>query len=81
MKIQQVQFPLNLGTADELRIVIEKSIAYYTLIDNNQTTFISNEVQIPYRILYSNRLLLGEQQDTEAITNLVVNLLGVTLVD
>jgi hypothetical protein len=81
MKIQEIQFPLNLGTADELNIIVSEGFVYYNLVDTNQTTILINGPEIPYKVLYSNRLQLEEgQTDVDIINSMVIELLGVKIV-
>lgn len=91
MKIQEVQFPLNIGIADELRIHIgqetENSInVHYVLLDTNQTTEAIEGKQVPYKSLYSDKLVVTGNDytsykiDNNYINELVVNLLGVTVI-
>ena len=63
MKIQEVQFPLNIGSADELRIHMgeetENSInVHYVLLDTDQTTEMVGGQQIPYKALHSDKLVV-----------------------
>ena len=81
MKIEPIQFPLNLGTADELKIVFSQETVYYNLVDTSKITVVPNGPEIPYKILYSDKLVLEKQEDAETINNLVINLLGVTVID
>jgi hypothetical protein len=81
MKIEEIHFPLNLGTADELNIIVSEGFAYYNLVDTNQTTSMPNGPEVPYRVLYSNRLQLEEgQTDVDAINSMIIELLGVEVI-
>lgn len=93
MKIQPIEFPLGIGTADELRVYVredletENSITiHYALLDTDQTTHITDEQQIPSKTLYSNKLIVtgndyvSYKVDSNYINELVVNLLGVTVI-
>jgi hypothetical protein len=81
MKIQEIQFPLNLGTADELNIIVSEGFAHYNLVDTSQTTILTTGPEIPYKVLYSNRLQLEEgQTDVDTINNMIIELLGVKLI-
>lgn len=79
MKIQPIEFPLGIGTADELRIIVDKGVAYYNLVDTTKTTVMSNGPEIPYKILYSDTLKLEEGQ--ENVDSLIINLLGVNVIE
>ena len=91
MKIQEVQFPLNIGSADELRIHMgeetENSInVHYVLLDTDQTTEMVGGQQIPYKALHSDKLVVtgndyvSYKVDSNYINELVVNLLGITVI-
>ena len=81
MKIQEVQFPLNIGAADELRVIVGGSNAYYSLEDTSQTSTLPDGSTLPFKTLYTNKLALGNDQVTEEqAKELIINLLGVTLV-
>jgi hypothetical protein len=81
MTIQPIEFPLNIGTANKLNIIVSEGVVYYNLVDTSQTTPMPNGPDVPYRILYSNRLQLEEgQTDTDIINNMVIELLGVEIV-
>lgn len=91
MKIQEIQFPLNIGTADELRIHIGQESendstinVHYVLLDTNQTTDVIEGRQLPYKSIYSDKIVVTGNDyaaykiDNNYINQLVVNLLGVT---
>ena len=81
MKIQPVEFPLGIGTADELRIIVDKGVAYYNLVDTTKTTVMPNDVEFAFKVLYSSSLKLEEgQTDTDTINSLIINLLGVVVI-
>jgi hypothetical protein len=93
MKIQEIQFPLNLGIADELRVFTREDletensiIAHYILIDTTKTTDLGGGQQLPYKVLHSNKILVeGEdyltyKQDSNSINNYISNLLGVNII-
>lgn len=91
MKIQEVQFPLNIGSADELRIHMgeetENSInVHYVLLDTDQTTEMVGGQQIPYKALHSDKLVVtgndyvSYKVDSNYVNELVVSLLGVTVI-
>lgn len=93
MKIQQVQFPLNIGIADELRVYVredsetEDSITiHYVLLDTDQTTHVTEQQQLPHKTLYSDKLVVTGNDytsykiDNSYINELVVNLLGVIVI-
>ena len=81
MKIEEIHFPLNLGTADELNIIVSEGFAYYNLVDTTQTTTLTSGSEIPYRVLYSNRLQLEEgQTDVDVINSMIIELLGVEVI-
>jgi hypothetical protein len=79
MKIQPIEFPLGIGTADELRVVVSEGIAYYNLVDTSKTYIMSDGTELGFKLLHSNRLKLEEgQEDAES---LIINLLGVTIIE
>lgn len=80
MKIQEVTFPLGIGVADELRVAVDKGTVYYNLVDTKQTTVMTNGPELTFKILHSNRIVPDNSQITEEqAKNLVISLLGVTL--
>lgn len=79
MKIQPIEFPLNIGTADELVIIISEGVAYYKLIDTTKITVTSDGRESKYKLLYSDKLILEEGQ--EDADSLIINLLGVVVLD
>lgn len=91
MKIQEIQFPLNIGSADELRIHIgeetESSInVHYVLLDTDQTTEMVGGHQVPYKALYSDKLVVtgndyvSYKVNSNYINDLVISLLGVVVI-
>lgn len=81
MKIQEVQFPLNIGSADELRVIIGGKTAYYSLEDTSQTSLLLDGSILPFKVLYTNKLVLDNDQVTEdKAIDLVISTLGVTLI-
>lgn len=81
MTIQPIEFPLNIGTADKLNIIVSEGVVYYNLVDTTQTTSMINGPEVPYRVLYSNRLQLEEgQEDINIINNMIIELLGVEVI-
>lgn len=94
MKIQEIQFPLNLGIADELRVFTREDletetsiVVHYILVDTTKTTDIGQGQQIPYKVMYSDKTVIeGEdylayKQDPDSINNYIANLLGVTPIE
>lgn len=94
MKIQPIQFPLNIGTADELRVFIREDletensiVTHFALIDTNQTQEIVAGQQLPYKPLYTDKTTiegddyLTYKQDPNSINNYIANLLGVTPIE
>lgn len=90
MTIQPVQFPLNIGTATELRIIVlehtetENSIkVHYHLVDTTKDTLMLNGPSLPYRVMHGNTILLAGQDylnykaDENSVETLVINRLGV----
>ena len=93
MKIQQIQFPLNLGIADELRVFTrddletENSITvHYILIDTTKTTDIGHGQEIPYKVMHSDKTIiegdnyLKYKENTNYITEIIITKLGVALI-
>jgi hypothetical protein len=81
MTIQPIEFPLNIGTANKLNIIVSEGVVYYNLVDTSQTTLMPNGPEVPYRVLYSNRLQLEEgQTDVNVINNMIIELLGVEVI-
>lgn len=83
MKIQPIQFSLEIGIADELRVIVNENVAYYNLVDTNKETIMPNGRKFEFKVLYSSTLILNEDQvaDVEKATDAVVKLLGVTLIE
>ena len=82
MKIQEISFPLGLGIADELLIVVSNGIAYYKLIDTSKMVVEKEGKKTGHKILYSDTLVLSEeQQNLETVNNIIINLLGVTVIE
>ena len=94
MKIQPIEFPLNIGTANELRTYIREDletensvVTYYSLIDTDQVQELPSGQQVPYRPLHINKILIeGEdftshKQDPNFLINHVASYLGVTLIE
>jgi len=80
MKIQEIQFPLNIGSADELRVILSNGTAYYSLEDTSQTSVLLDGSILPFKVLYTNKMILENDQITEEqARDLIINLLGVTL--
>jgi hypothetical protein len=79
MKIQPIEFPLGIGTADELRIIVDKGVAYYNLVDTTKTTVMYDDIEFAFKVLYSSSLKLEEGQ--EDADSLIINLLGVTVIE
>lgn len=79
MKIEPIQFPLGMGIADELRIVVSEGVAYYNLVDTTKTTVMSDDVEFAFKVLHSSSLKLEEGQ--EDADSLIINLLGVTVIE
>jgi hypothetical protein len=92
MKIQPIQFPLNIGTATDLEIHVlehtenETSVnVHFHLLDVNLTTVILGGTILPHRRLYANNMVLQGQDfidykaNPETLTTLIVNMLGVTV--
>jgi len=81
MTIQPIEFPLNIGTADKLNITVSEGVVYYNLVDTTQTTSMPTGPEVPFRVLYLNKLQLEEgQEDIESINNMIIQLLGVEVV-
>lgn len=79
MKIQPIEFPLGIGTANELRIIVDQGVAYYNLVDTTKTTVMSNDIEFSFKVLHSSSLKLEEGQ--EDADSLIINLLGVTVIE
>ena len=82
MKIEKVDFPLNIGTADTLRVIVNNGFVYYSLLDTNQKTLIIGGEPLNYKVLYSNKLEIGdEQKDYNLVENMIIDILGVKLIN
>lgn len=94
MKIQEIQFPLNIGTADELRVFTREdletensTVIPFVLVDTTKTTDIVGGQQLPYKVLHSAKTTiegddyLTYKQDPDSINNYIANLLGVTPIE
>ena len=92
MKIEEIKFPLNIGTADTLTVQVrldletENSImVYYAFIDTNQTNEISPDVILSQKMLNSGSFSLsGEnyleyKSDNSKLDSIVASILGVTI--
>lgn len=91
MKIQPVTFPLNLGIATDLEVnALEGSDTgsqiniNYHFKDLTKNTTLGGGSTLPYRILFSNNMLLTEENyiaykaDPTMLEGFIVDLLGVT---
>lgn len=94
MKIQEIHFPLNIGTADELRVFTRKDLetensitVHYILVDTTKIMDIGQGQQIPYKVLHTDKTLiegdnyLTYKQDPDSINDYIANLLGVTIIE
>jgi hypothetical protein len=79
MNIQPIEFPLGLGTANQLRVIVSQGIIFYNLSDTSQTTVIQDKTY-PYKVLYSGQIVSdNEEVSQEQANNLVISLLGVVI--
>jgi hypothetical protein len=79
MNIQPIEFPLGLGTANQLRVIVSQGIIFYNLSDTSQTTVIQDRTY-PYKVLYSGQIVSdNEEINQEQANNLVISLLGVVI--
>jgi hypothetical protein len=79
MNIQPIEFPLELGTANQLRVIVSQGIIFYNLSDTSQTTVIQDRTY-PYKVLHSGQIVLdNEEVSQEQANNLVISLLGVVI--
>ncbi len=79
MNIQPIEFPLGLGTANQLRVIVSQGIIFYNLSDTSQTTIIQDRTY-PYKVLYSGQIVSdNEEISQEQANNLVISLLGVVI--
>ncbi len=79
MNIQPIEFPLGLGIANQLRVIVSQGIIFYNLSDTSQTTVIQDRTY-PYKVLYSGQIVLdNEEVSQEQANNLVISLLGVVI--
>jgi len=79
MNIQPIEFPLGLGTANQLRVIVSQGIIFYNLSDTSQTTVIQDRTY-PYKVLYSGQIVSdNEEISQEQANNLVISLLGVVI--
>lgn len=79
MNIQPIEFPLELGTANQLRVIVSQGIIFYNLSDTSQTTVIQDRTY-PYKVLHSGQIVLdNEEINQEQANNLVISLLGVVI--
>lgn len=82
MKIQPVEFPLGIGIADELRVIINEGVAYYTLVDNSKITIMHNGSEFPFKILHSSTFKIEDEViEKEDVKNTIISKLGLTLID
>jgi len=79
MNIQPIEFPLGLGIANQLRVIVSQGIIFYNLSDTSQTTVIQDRTY-PYKVLHSGQIVLdNEEVSQEQANNLVISLLGVVI--
>lgn len=79
MNIQPIEFPLELGTANQLRVIVSQGIIFYNLSDTSQTTVIQDRTY-PYKVLHSGQIVSdNEEINQEQANNLVISLLGVVI--
>ena len=79
MNIQPIEFPLGLGIANQLRVIVSQGIIFYNLSDTSQTTVIQDRTY-PYKVLYSGQIVSdNEEINQEQANNLVISLLGVVI--
>ncbi|MFY7799886.1 MAG: hypothetical protein ACOVQ3_13065 [Dolichospermum sp.] len=79
MNIQPIEFPLGLGTANQLRVIVSQGIIFYNLSDTSQTTVIQDRTY-PYKVLHSGQIVSdNEEINQEQANNLVISLLGVVI--
>jgi hypothetical protein len=79
MNIQPIEFPLGLGTANQLRVIVSQGMIFYNLSDTSQTTVIQDRTY-PYKVLHSGQIVSdNEEINQEQANNLVISLLGVVI--
>ena len=79
MNIQPIEFPLGLGIANQLRVIVSQGIIFYNLSDTSQTTVIQDRTY-PYKVLHSGQIVSDtEEINQEQANNLVISLLGVVI--
>jgi len=79
MNIQPIEFPLGLGTANQLRVIVSQGIIFYNLSDTSQTSVIQDRTY-PYKVLHSGQIVSdNEEVSQEQANNLVISLLGVVI--
>ena len=79
MNIQPIEFPLGLGTANQLRVIVSQGIIFYNLSDTSQTSVIQDRTY-PYKVLHSGQIVSdNEEINQEQANNLVISLLGVVI--
>ncbi len=79
MNIQPIEFPLGLGTANQLRVIVSQGIIFYNLSDTSQTSVIQDRTY-PYKVLHSGLIVSdNEEVSQEQANNLVISLLGVVI--
>jgi hypothetical protein len=94
MKIQQIQFPLSIGTADTLSTQVKKdldaedyTIVYYAFIDTTQTSELNDGNEIPNKMLHASSLRLdGEsyieyKNDNSKLDSIIASMLGVVIIE
>lgn len=93
MIIQPVEFPLNIGTATELRIYVLEHTdngssvnVHYQLVDTTKNTVLATSSTLPYKILHGNNIILDGQNYTNYKSNassveaFIASLMGATIV-
>lgn len=91
MTIQPILFPLNIGTATELRVYVLEHTdngtsvnVHYHFADLTLNTTLTSGGTLPYKILHGNNIVLTGQDylnykaHAASVDALVANLVGVT---
>lgn len=93
MKIQKIQFPLNIGSADVLTAIAKKdldaedyTIVYYAFVDTTQDFELNDGTKIPNKMLHGSSLKLsGEnyveyKNDNSKLDSIIASILGLEII-
>lgn len=93
MKIQKIQFPLNIGSADVLTAMARKdldaedyTIVYYAFVDTTQDSELNDGTKIHNKMLHGSSLKLSDENyleyknDNSKLDSIIASILGVEII-